>query len=80
MPRKHLAAMAVGCAPVNAPSRNIDKGYPPAKTARQIMRAIRSGRFEQYVGRPFSKEWLALHCMRFFPSFTIRLLRKAVPE
>lgn len=65
---------------INREGKNIAGGYPPDKTAQQILTAIAKGKFEKYVGRPFSKEWMAIHMMRLFPSTTIKILRNAVPD
>jgi short-subunit dehydrogenase len=65
---------------LNEQRMDIEKGYPPDKTAAQILRAIEKGKFEAYVGRPYSKEWLAIHLMRFFPSMTIRMIRNQAPQ
>jgi dehydrogenase/reductase SDR family member 7B len=65
---------------LNKLGKHISGGYPADKTARQILNAVRKGKFEKYVGRPFSKEWLVMHLMRLFPSLAIRTFRKAVPE
>jgi dehydrogenase/reductase SDR family protein 7B len=65
---------------LNQVSKNIGHGYAADKTAQQILNAIRKGKFEKYVGRPFSQEWIAIHFMRLFPSLAIKALRKAVPQ
>jgi short-subunit dehydrogenase len=65
---------------LNQLGKNIGSGYPADKTAVQILQAIQKGKFEKYVGRPFSKEWMAIHLMRLFPTLAIRIFRNAVPE
>lgn len=65
---------------LNKLSKNIEGGYPVDKTAIQILNAVRKKKFEKYVGRPFSKEWMALHLMRLFPSLAFRVLRNATPQ
>jgi short-subunit dehydrogenase len=65
---------------LNKLGKNIGDGYPADKTARQILSAVEKGKFEKYVGRPFSKEWLAIHLMRLFPTMAIKIFRKAVPQ
>lgn len=65
---------------LNELGKNIGSGYPADKTAVQILKAIEKGKFETFVGRPFSKEWMAIHLMRLFPSLAIRVFRNAVPK
>ena len=65
---------------LNEEGKNIGNGYPPDKTARQILRAIEKGKYEKYVGKPVSKERMAIWLMRFFPTFAINTFKKAVPE
>jgi dehydrogenase/reductase SDR family member 7B len=75
-----LNAVTASGTPLNETGKNIGHGYPADKTAKQILNAIRRGCYEKYVGRPFSKEWMALHLMRLFPSLAIRIFRTAVPQ
>lgn len=65
---------------LNKEGHDISHGYPPDKTAQQILRAVRKGKYEKYVGRAFSKEWLAILLMRFFPSLAMRIFRNAMPD
>jgi len=65
---------------LNKVGQNIGKGFPADKTAVQILRAIQRGKFEKYVGRPFSQEWMAIHIMRLFPTLAIRIFRNAMPK
>ena len=65
---------------LNQLGKNIGHGYPADKTAQQILNAIQKGKFEKYVGRPFSKEWMAIHLMRLFPTLAIRMFKNAVPQ
>lgn len=65
---------------LNQLGENIGSGYPADKTAVQILKAIQKGKYEKYVGRPFSKEWLAIHLMRLFPTLAIRIFRNAMPK
>lgn len=65
---------------LNELGKNIGHGYPAGKTALQILKAIEKGKYEKYVGRPFSKEWMAIHVMRLFPALAIRIFRNAVPQ
>jgi dehydrogenase/reductase SDR family member 7B len=46
----------------------------------QILKAIDKGKFEQYVGKSFSQEWMAIHLMRLFPSLAIKVFKNAVPS
>jgi dehydrogenase/reductase SDR family protein 7B len=80
--KTHISLHAVTAAgkPLNEEGKNIGRGYPADKTALQILKAIQRGKYEKFVGRPFSKEWMALHVMRLFPSLAIRILRTAVPK
>lgn len=75
-----LNAITAAGEKLNKEGKDISNGHPADKTARQILRAIQHGKYEQYVGKAFSKEWLAIHLMRFFPSFAIRVFRTAVPD
>jgi dehydrogenase/reductase SDR family member 7B len=65
---------------LNQLGENIAGGYPADKTAVQILKAIQKGKYEKYVGRQFSKEWMAIHLMRLFPTLAIRIFRNAVPK
>lgn len=65
---------------LNKVSKNIAGGYPVDKTAIQILDAVSKKKSEKYVGRPFSKEWQALHLMRLFPSLAFRVFRNATPQ
>lgn len=65
---------------LNKEGKDIGHGYPPDKTAKQILRAVERGKYEKFVGRAFSKEWLAIHLMRLFPTLAIRIFRTAVPD
>jgi dehydrogenase/reductase SDR family member 7B len=65
---------------LNKLGKHIGNGYPANKTARQILKAIAKGKYEKFVGRPFSQEWMAIHVMRLFPSLAFRIFRNAVPD
>jgi short-subunit dehydrogenase len=65
---------------LNELGKNIGHGYPANKTAQQILNAIQKGKFEKYVGRPFSQEWMAIHLMRLFPTLAVRVFKNAVPQ
>ena len=65
---------------LNKLGKNIGEGYPAEKAASQILRAIRKGRKEAYVGKSFSQEWMAIHLMRLFPSLAFNVFKKAMPK
>jgi short-subunit dehydrogenase len=75
-----LNAVTASGEKLNQLGKNIGQGYEAGKTAQQILHAIRKGKFEKYVGRPFSKEWMAIHCMRLFPTLAIKVFRNSMPE
>jgi short-subunit dehydrogenase len=75
-----LNAVTASGEKLNQLGKNIGHGYPADKTAKQILKAIRKGKFEKFVGRHFSQEWMALHLMRFFPTLAIKIFKNAVPE
>jgi dehydrogenase/reductase SDR family protein 7B len=65
---------------LNKLGKNIGKGYPAEKAALQILRAIKNGKKETYIGKPFSEEWMAIHLMRLFPSLAFNVFKKAMPQ
>lgn len=65
---------------LNKLGKNIGEGYPADKAAIKILRAIKNGRKEKYVGRSFSQEWMAIHLMRLFPSLAFNVFKKAMPR
>jgi dehydrogenase/reductase SDR family protein 7B len=65
---------------LNKLGKNIGEGYPADKAAIQIVRAIKNGKKEKYVGKNFSKEWMAIHLMRLFPSLAFNVFKKAMPQ
>ncbi len=75
-----LNAVTASGEKLNELGKNIGKGYPADKTAQQILKAIQKGKFEKYVGRPLSQEWMAIHLMRLFPTLAIKIFKNAVPE
>ncbi|OQP45587.1 SDR family oxidoreductase [Niastella populi] len=75
-----LNAVTASGGKLNELGKNIGNGYPAGKTAQQILKAIRKGKFEKYVGRPLSQEWMAIHLMRLFPTLAFKIFRNAVPE
>ncbi len=60
-------------------SADIEKGLAPDKAAAQIMRAIRKGTYETYIGK-FGMERVALLLNRWAPSLVIRQATKAAPK
>jgi len=75
-----LNAVTASGEKLNELGKNIGHGYEAGKTAQQILNAIQKGKFEKYVGRPFSQEWMAIHLMRLFPSMAIKVFKNAVPQ
>jgi dehydrogenase/reductase SDR family member 7B len=60
-------------------STSIDKGLSADKAAAQIMRALRRGVFEAYIGKA-GPEKMALWINRLAPGFLIRQATKMVPK
>lgn len=60
-------------------SENIDSGLPADKAAEQILKAIKRGAFEAYIGK-FGLEQIALWVNRFAPSLLIKLAPKFAPK
>jgi short-subunit dehydrogenase len=60
-------------------SQNIENGLPVARAAQKILRAIRKGKCEAYIGKT-SMEWVALLLNRLAPSLVMRLAPKFVPK
>lgn len=61
------------------PSENIENGFPADKAARQILKAIKKGAFEAYIGK-FSGERLALVLNRYIPNLFTRIAVKLTPK
>lgn len=61
------------------PSEQIDNGYPAEKAAKQILKAIKSGAYEAYIGR-LGEEKLALFVNRFIPNLLIRMMPGREPK
>ena len=74
-----LNAVTASGEKLNQVGKNIGHGYPADKTAEQILKAIQKGKYEKYVGRPWSQEWMALHIMRLFPTLAFKVFKNAVP-
>lgn len=64
----------------NQLGEDIGAGFPADKCAQQILKAIKNGKNEVYVGKPFGKEWLAMQMQRFFPNILANLVKKQVPK
>lgn len=60
-------------------SENIEKGLPADRAAKQILRAVRRGKFEAYIGKR-SMEWVALGINRLAPGWLMRQAPKFVPK
>jgi len=61
------------------PSENIENGLPADRAAKQIMKAIKKGSFESYIGK-FSGELIALWLTRFAPGVFTRIAPKLIPK
>jgi short-subunit dehydrogenase len=62
-------------------SEQISGGFPADKAAAQIVKAIKRGAYEPYIGKPTGQERLALFVNRVWPSLLIRLMPKiGVPK
>jgi len=61
------------------PSENIENGYPADRAAIQILKAIKKGAFEPYIGR-FSGERIVLWIKRLAPGVLTRMTPKLVPK
>jgi len=61
------------------PSENIENGLPADKAAKQILKAIKRGAFEPYIGK-FAGERIAIWVMRFLPGVYARIAPKLVPK
>jgi short-subunit dehydrogenase len=75
-----LNAVTASGEKLNELGKNIGNGYAADKTAQQILKAIQKGKYEKYVGRPFSQEWMAIHLMRLFPAMAVNVFKKATPH
>jgi dehydrogenase/reductase SDR family member 7B len=75
-----LNAVTASGEKLNKLGKNIGEGYPAEKAAQQILRAIKKGSNEKYIGKHFSKEWMAIHLMRLFPSLAFRVFKNAMPQ
>jgi len=64
---------------LDKPSKNISGGLPANQAAKQIMRAIKNGAFEAYIGK-FSGERIALWLNRLAPGVLTRIVPGQVPK
>jgi short-subunit dehydrogenase len=62
-----------------SPSEEIDNGLPAEKAAEQIIKAIKKGAYEPYIGK-LGEERLALFVNRFIPGLLIRMMPGRVPK
>lgn len=79
--RTHISLYAVTNKPygLGKPSENIENGLPADRAARQIMKAIKRGSFEAYIGK-LSSERVGLWLNRFLPGVLTRIAPKLVPK
>lgn len=80
--RTHVSmnALTATGAALGEVGNDIGNGYPADKTAAQILAAIRTGRYEVFVGRRFSKEHLSLFMTRFFPGPFTNIVKNQIPK
>ena len=64
---------------LSKPSENIENGLPADRAARQIMKAIKRGAFEAYIGK-LSGERVGLWLNRFLPGVLTRIAPRLVPK
>jgi short-subunit dehydrogenase len=60
-------------------SQNIEKGLPASRAAAKILRVVRKGRYEAYIGKR-SMEWVALVLNRLAPGLVMKLAPRFVPK
>ncbi|MDR3696893.1 SDR family NAD(P)-dependent oxidoreductase [Mucilaginibacter sp.] len=79
--RTNISLFAVTNTPyvLGKPSENIENGLSADRAAVQIMKAIKRGAFEAYIGN-FSGERFAIWVMRFAPGVFTRIAPKLVPK
>ena len=65
--------------PLGNKSVNIEKGLPADKAAAQILRAVKKGSFEAYIGK-MGPERLALIVNRWAPRFLMRMAPRMAPK
>lgn len=57
-------------------SDDLKGGFPAGKAAEQIVRAIKNGAYESFIGNIFGEERLALFVNRVWPGLLIKLMPK----
>jgi dehydrogenase/reductase SDR family protein 7B len=67
-----LNAVTADGSPLGIVGTDIGNGLPPGKAADQILRAVKAGKYEAYIGR-FSGERFALLISRAAPSLFVRI-------
>jgi dehydrogenase/reductase SDR family protein 7B len=79
--RTNISLFAVTNSPYGLakPSESIANGLPADRAALQILKAIKKGSYEAYIGK-FSGERLALWLNRFAPALITRIAPKLVPK
>ena len=60
-------------------SENIEKGLSASRAAEKILRAVRKGKYEVYIGKT-SMEWVALVLNRLAPGLVMKLAPRFVPK
>lgn len=60
-------------------SENIDKGLPADRAAAQVLRAIKKGRFEAYIGK-WGPERVGLLLSRWAPGLLMKMAPRFVPK
>ncbi|EHQ30537.1 SDR family oxidoreductase [Mucilaginibacter paludis] len=74
-----LHALTSDGSAMGKPSENISKGLSPDRAALQILKAIKKGAFECYIGK-FSGEKIGLWLNRFVPGLLIKMAPKLAPK
>ena len=74
-----LYALTKNAYGLGKPSENIENGLPADRAAKQIMKAIKRGAFEPYIGR-FSGERIVLWLNRLAPDVVTRIAPRLVPK
>jgi dehydrogenase/reductase SDR family protein 7B len=64
---------------VHSDSKDVNNGLTPQKAARQILRAIKKGSYESYIGK-FGGEKIGLWLNRFTPGLFTRIAVKLTPK
>jgi len=75
----HISAITGGGEMLNGELKEISGGYPADKASKQILRAIKNGTYETYIGR-LGEERLALFVNRLWPGLLVRLMPGKIPS